>query len=57
MAWLKRRIQISSETRVGLNEEIDRFIKKNRPKTAHYADHDPPWFAHGEWHILLDCKK
>ena len=57
MAWTKRRIQISSETRVGLNEEIDRFIKKNRPKTAHYADHDPPWFAHGEWHILLDCKK
>ena len=50
------RIQISSKSRVGLNEEIDRFIKENRPKTAHHVDFDPPWFGDGEWHILLDYK-
>ena len=47
-------VMISSKTKVGLNEEIDRFIKEKRPKIVHHqSDTLCPWFEDGEWHLHL----
>jgi len=50
-------VKITSETRVGLNEEIDRFNKEEQPRKIWYESGNlAPNYRNGEWIIQLRYK-